>query len=276
MENEKAIITTLPRIMSNSKSTKKIIPTNSSPSSSSSSMPDNSNEYSNKALVRSGRSAVAFSRVNKPNNPFTTLLRSIINIISFPSIFPSCMGLNIASQLPIIPSLGRKVTGTLFGNRRGHVSFAAQNDPRSEPVFIIEFAVSTSSLVKEMSSGLVRIALECEKGSAGQQTRGRPPRLFSEPKWTMYCNGRKCGHALARACNDSDWHVLGTVQSVSVGAGVIPVVEDGENGGASEGELLYMRAKFERVVGSRDSEAFYMLNPDGNGGPELSIFFLRI
>jgi uncharacterized protein (TIGR01570 family) len=39
---------------------------------------------------------------------------------------------------------------------------------------------------------------------------------------------------------------------------------------------MYMRAKFERVVGSRDSEAFYMINPDGNAGPELSIYLLRV
>lgn len=57
---------------------------------------------------------------------------------------------------------------------------------------------------------------------------------------------------------------------------MIPVVEDGKKKGPSEGELLYMRARFERVVGSRDSEAFYMINPDGNGGPELSIFLLRM
>lgn len=129
--------------------------------------------------------------------------------------------------------------------------------------------MSTASLVKEMSSGLVRIALESEKAP------GRSGRLFHEPTWSMYCNGRKSGYAVTRACTESDWHVLSTVQSVSVGAGVIPVVEDAKSGG-SEGELLYMRAKFERVVGSRDSEAFYMLNPDNNGGPELSIFLLRI
>jgi hypothetical protein len=29
-------------------------------------------------------------------------------------------------------------------------------------------------------------------------------------------------------------------------------------------------------VGSRDSEAFYMMNPDGSGGPELSIYLLRV
>lgn len=122
-----------------------------------------------------------------------------------------------------------------------------------------------------MSSGLVRIALECEKSGSG-----RVGKLFYEPTWTMYCNGKKCGYATSRRCNESDWHVLSTVQSVSVGAGVIPVVEDARKHGVSEGELLYMRARFERVVGSRDSEAFYMLNPDNNGGPELSIFLLRL
>ncbi|CAI0552624.1 unnamed protein product [Linum tenue] len=39
---------------------------------------------------------------------------------------------------------------------------------------------------------------------------------------------------------------------------------------------MYMRARFERVVGSKDSEAFYMMNPeDGSGGPELSLYLLR-
>lgn len=142
-------------------------------------------------------------------------------------------------------------------------------------MLIIELAVSTSALVREMSSGLVRIALECEKRAL--VARGnKVAKLYSEPIWTMYCNGRKCGYAPARECTQSDWHVLSTVQSVSVGAGVIPVVDDGKKGGVGEGELLYMRARFERVVGNRDSEAFYMMNPDGNGGPEFSIFLLRI
>lgn len=159
------------------------------------------------------------------------------------------------------------------------MSFAVQYDPRSAPVLIIELAMSTAALVKEMSSGMVRIALECEKAKQRHsrvRARGGDGKLFNEPSWTMYCNGRRCGHATSRGCSDSDWHVLSTVQSVSVGAGVIPVVEDGGGGGRSEGELLYMRARFERVVGSRDSEAYYMMNPDGNGGPELSIFLLRI
>lgn len=135
--------------------------------------------------------------------------------------------------------------------------------------------MSTSSLVKEMSSGLVRIALECQKVPGPEKRK-----LFQEPKWNMYCNGRKCGgYAMLRSCSELDSFVFSTVRSISVGAGVIPVVDNcglkGSNE-ASEGELLYMRAKFERVVGGRDTEAFYMLNPDGNGGPELSIFLLRL
>ncbi|XVF07200.1 hypothetical protein REPUB_Repub06bG0118200 [Reevesia pubescens] len=221
----------------------------------------------------------SIQRFHNVNSRFSSLLRSVLKIIAFPNIIPTtCKWLTLPTHLSITPSLGRKVTGTLFGHRRGHVSFAVQDDPRSEPVLILELAMSTSSLVKEMSSGLVRIALECEKVS------GRPPlqpgqtgRLFHEPMWTTYCNGRKSGYAVMRTCTESDWHVLSTVQSVSVGAGVIPVVEDARKGGGSElGELLYMRARFERVVGSRDSEAFYMMNPDNNGGPELSIFLLRI
>ncbi|CAA0812764.1 Protein MIZU-KUSSEI 1 [Striga hermonthica] len=201
----------------------------------------------------------------------SSLLRSLLSVLALPTcrwlgnIPPPAGGFIPAAAAP---SLGRKVTGTLFGRRRCHVSFAVQDDPRSEPALVIELAVSTSALVREMSSGLVRIALECER-------RPPAPALYGEASWTMYCNGRKCGYAAGRACAESDRHVLRTVGTVSVGAGVIPV-SDGGGEEAAEGEVMYMRARFERVVGSRDSEAFYMLNPDGGGGPELSIFLLRI
>lgn len=75
--------------------------------------------------------------------------------------------------------------------------------------------------------------------------------------------------------------MLRAVEPVSMGAGVIPAAKETVgngfgSGGEGEGEMMYMRARFERVVGSRDSEAFYMMNPDGNGGPELSIYLLRV
>lgn len=275
MRNRQVVAaSSLPR-SSSCRSTQGIIPAYYSRSSSTS-VPDPSGEFADRSLIVKGTagssSPISFQRFNRTRYGFSSLLKSFFNIISFPAILPTCRWLNITTQLSITPSLGRKITGTLFGNRRGHVSFAVQENPRSEPVSVIELAVTTASLVKEMSSGLVRIALECEKIAP---SRARPTtRLVNEPMWTMYCNGKKCGYALSRAFTESDWHVLSMIQSISVGAGVIPVVEDGRK--SSEGELLYMRARFERVVGSRDSEAFYMMNPDGNGGPELSIFLLRI
>ncbi|XP_020098485.1 protein MIZU-KUSSEI 1-like [Ananas comosus] len=153
--------------------------------------------------------------------------------------------------------LGPRLTGTLFGPRRGHVRLAFQVDPRACPALLIELATPTSALVREMASGLVRIALECERGSRVVAGGGGS-------------RGKKCGFAVRRECGPGDWRVLRAVEPVSTGAGVLP----GDPGSA--GEMMYMRARFERVVGSRDSEAFYMMNPDHSGGPELSIYLLRV
>ncbi|KAJ4835170.1 hypothetical protein Tsubulata_033839 [Turnera subulata] len=171
--------------------------------------------------------------------------------------------------------LGSKVVGTLFGYRRGRVHFAFQDDPKTSPAFLIELATPTSLLVREMASGLVRVALECEK-----KPGKKAGKLLEEPLWRTYCNGKKCGYATRRECRDEDWKVLKAVEPVSMGAGVLPAGSN-NNGGAGAGgpelgELMYMRARFERVVGSKDSEAFYMMNPDGSGGPELSVYLLRV
>lgn len=194
----------------------------------------------------------------------TILCRSILQFLQPASFIPCSKWLALPSGRSDYPSLGNRVTGTLFGNRKGHVHFAVQEDPRAQPVLLLELSTPTNSLVKEMASGLVRIALECERS----QNRGK---LFLEPVWTMYCNGRKAGYAIKRSCSETDVQILSIVQAVSMGAGVLPMDE-----GGPDCELMYMRARFERVVGSKDSEAFYMMNPDGTGGPELSIFLLRI
>ncbi|RZC83453.1 hypothetical protein C5167_046238 [Papaver somniferum] len=217
---------------------------------------------------------------------FFSIIRSFFRCTSICKLFPSysCHWINLPSKVLAIapssssPNLGRKFTGTLYGHKKGHVNFAVQHDPKSEPVLLLELGTSTAMLVKEMSSGLVRIALECEKKPSDQTNGGRgrsTGKIFQEPMWTMYCNGKKYGYAVSRTCSESDWHVLNTIQTVSAGAGVIPM-DKARMENWSDGELMYMRAKFDRVVGSRDSEAFYMLSPDGTGGPELSIFLLRI
>lgn len=175
------------------------------------------------------------------------------------------------SSLPF--GLGPKVVGTLFGYRRGHVHFAFQKEPTSQPAFLIELATPISNLVREMASGLVRIALECDKEKKEEGNNKKGLRLLEEPVWRTYCNGKKCGFATRRECGPKECEILKSLEKISMGAGVLPA-EAGSDGG--DGEIMYMRAKFERIVGSRDSEAFYMMNPDSNGAPELSIYLLRV
>ncbi|KAF2619057.1 hypothetical protein F2Q68_00040960 [Brassica cretica] len=152
------------------------------------------------------------------------------------------------------------VSGTFFGHRRGRVSFCLQEDASvgSSPLLLLELAVPTAALAKEMDqAGVLRIALECDRRRSTNSSNSRVPSIFDVPVWSMFCNGRKMGSAVKRK----------TMQSVSVGAGVVPLDE--------EEQTLYLRAKFERVTGSSDSESFHMMNPGGRYGQELSIFLLR-
>ncbi|KAK4260900.1 hypothetical protein QN277_003961 [Acacia crassicarpa] len=168
---------------------------------------------------------------------------------------------------------GTRVVGTLFGNRRGRAHIAFQEDPKSHPPFLVELPTPTSVLVREMASGLVRIALECEKKKI--KKKNKKEKLVEEPVWISYCNGRKCGHANKVECGEEEWKILKAVEPITMGAGVIPATMCGGSVDG-EGEVMYMRARFERVVGSKDSEAYYLMNPDGSGGPELSVFLLRV
>ncbi|MCL7049168.1 hypothetical protein MKW94_020209 [Papaver nudicaule] len=121
-----------------------------------------------------------------------------------------------------------------------------------------------------MQHGLLRITLECDRVRSNSQSNNSARSLFLVPVWSMYCNGRKVGFAVRRQMTESDAAVFKLMQSVSVGAGVLPVSPKSE-----EGDLMYLRASFERVIGSVDSESFHMINPGGSSGQELSIFFLR-
>ncbi|KAI3416627.1 uncharacterized protein J3R85_015249 [Psidium guajava] len=194
----------------------------------------------------------------------------------FRSVFKSFPIINPACKIPVslhgsrAPEAhvhgGTRMTGTLFGHRKTRINLAIQDNPRSIPILVLELAVPTGKLLQDMGTGLTRIALECEKQPSGKT------KLIHEPIWTMYCNGRKVGYAVKREPSEDDLSIMQTLHAVSMGAGVLPTkVSD-----SPDGDLTYMRAQFERVVGSKDSETFYMMNPDGNNGPELSIFFVRI
>ncbi|KAJ9190533.1 hypothetical protein P3X46_001721 [Hevea brasiliensis] len=188
---------------------------------------------------------------------------------SFPIITPTC-------KIPV--SLhgnrlhdghihgGTRMTGTLFGHRKARINLAIQENPSSLPILLLELTISTGKLLQDMGMGLVRIALECEK-KPNEKTK-----IVDEPIWTMYCNGRKSGYGVKREPTDEDLIVMQILRVISMGAGVLP--DDGTE--HPDGELTYMRSHFERVIGSKDSETYYMMNPDGNSGPELTIFFVRI
>lgn len=134
------------------------------------------------------------------------------------------------------------------------------------PIFVIELPMPSSTFHKEMASDIVRIALESE-------TKTQKKKLLEEFVWAVYCNGRKMGYSIRRKhMSEDELHVMQLLRGVSMGAGVLPALGEKDSG---DGELTYMRGRFERVIGSKDSEAFYMINPDGSVGPELSIFFVR-
>jgi uncharacterized protein (TIGR01570 family) len=167
------------------------------------------------------------------------------------------------------PSLRSTVIGTFFGYCRGRISFCLHDESRTtaNPLLLLEFTVLTSYLAKEMRHSLLRIALECNLPCAGESTVCP---LFAMPVWSMYCNGRKVGFAVRRQMNEADAAVFRVMKSVSTGAGVLPGKVK-----KSEGELMYLRARFERIAGSVDSESFHMINPLGSTGQQLSIFLVR-
>lgn len=166
------------------------------------------------------------------------------------------------------------VIGTIFGHRRGgHVWFCVHHDRLSiKPTLLLELSIPTTTLIQEMSCGLVRIALEF-KDDSGESELSRCP-LHSVPVWNLYCNGRKLGFALRKKLNQQNRLLLKTMQSITVGAGVIPSGFASGFGSGSE-ELMYMRANYECVIGSADSESFHLINPDEGLGQELSVFLLR-
>jgi uncharacterized protein (TIGR01570 family) len=177
------------------------------------------------------------------------------------------------------------VTGTFYGHWRARITLAVQERPGSLPSLVLELGVPTGKLMQEASAGgHVRIALECEKKSTNKKSPpadgggGNVVRLLEEAMWTAYVNGRRVGYAVRREATEGDLAVMQLLSTVSVGAGVLPGDVVDAPAGEADGEVTYMRAGFDRVAGSKDSESFYMVSPEGDagGGTELSIFFVRV
>ncbi|KAH7851657.1 hypothetical protein Vadar_014879 [Vaccinium darrowii] len=130
---------------------------------------------------------------------FRSVLRSF-PIISTPSCkIPSLPGGVLPDSHRGSGSRNRVITGTLFGYRKGRVSLSLQENPRTLPTLVVELAMQTNVLQKEMSVGLVRIALECDKRPEKEKMK-----LLQEPMWAMYCNGKKIGYGVKREASEED------------------------------------------------------------------------
>ncbi|KAJ7945443.1 protein MIZU-KUSSEI 1-like [Quillaja saponaria] len=181
-------------------------------------------------------------------------------------------------HVPPQTTMATTLTGTIFGYRHGKVSFCIQTNSKStDPILLLELAVSTTTLAKEMQGGSLRIVLESASTSPcpGIGYSNISSNLLSTPVWAMYCNGRKVGYAIKRRASKSDLEALRVMDSVIVGAGSINGKELNNKEDDHEVQLMYLRARFQRVSGSANSQSFHLNDPEGNIGQELSIFFFR-
>ncbi|KAL5220519.1 hypothetical protein ABZP36_025232 [Zizania latifolia] len=205
---------------------------------------------------------------------------------SFPILpAPSCRGIPSLPHLPGLHGAGGAVrnhfhgstrtTGTLYGHRRARITIAFHESPGSPPALLLEIGVPTAKFIQDVSAaGMVRVTLECDKqqreAPAGEHAP--PLRLLDEPVWSAEVNGESIGYAARREAMEGDERVMRLLHATSMGAGVLPA----DMADPSDGELTYMRTHFDRVVGSKDAETYYMHNPEGCAtGPELTIFFIR-
>ena len=182
-----------------------------------------------------------------------------------------------------------RLTGTLFGYRDGRVSLSLQDNARCRPTLVVELALPTHALLRELGAHAgARIVLESEKhaepadaggdgagdGGASFKHHDDDGWVLEEPMWTMFCNGKRVGYAVRREPTEEDIAVLETLWAVTMGGGVLPGRSDVDG---PDGEVAYMRGSFEHTVGSRDSESLYMIAPQGGTtGPELAVFFVRL
>lgn len=210
---------------------------------------------------------------------------------SFPTIqAPSCRGMPSLHHLPGLygPGAGAvrshfhgatHATGTLYGHRRARITVAFHESPGTPPCLLLDITVPTAKFIQDVSAArMVRVTLECEKQQqhhhhhAADDAAAPPRRLLDEPVWAAEVNGESVGYASRREMTERDARVMQMLHATSMGAGVLPA----EMSHQHDGELTYMRAHFDRVVGSKDAETYYMHNPEGGAtGPELTIFFIR-
>lgn len=195
----------------------------------------------------------------KPQLRWWDLLRPIMALVApcwascYPPLFSTCK-----------PEIFT-VTGTIICSINSKVKLCIQEDVDSFPLIILDLPINMSELAGLMQCGTARIVLQCDLGL----DRSNEP-FLSAATWAMHCNGQKMGYAMRREVTGKDTLLLGTMRTISAGAGILPGKECGL------GQCKYLRGQFEKVVASNYSEAYHLIDPSGCLGQELSIFFLGI
>ncbi|CAN8283900.1 unnamed protein product [Cochlearia groenlandica] len=201
------------------------------------------------------------------------LLRSIIKLLiptcnstliqeleqENPNLCHKKLNNDIKSRTSSFRSSSLTVTGTIFGYRKGKINFCIQKSTNLD--LFLELAVPATVLAREMRGGKLRIVLEEQKGGSEKT---------ETPFWNMYCNGKNVGYARKRCPSKDDVAALTALSKVVVGAGLV----NGKELGRFDDELMYLRASFRRVCGWKEYESFHLIDPAGNIGQELSIFFV--
>ncbi|KAK1270343.1 hypothetical protein QJS04_geneDACA007706 [Acorus gramineus] len=156
------------------------------------------------------------------------------------------------------------VMGTIYGHRHGTIRFCVEyNDTHH---LLLDLGILTSLFAKEIDSGPLRIALECDADD--DDATWKP--LRSVPTWKVCLSGRSVGYAVKRWPTDDDRSIMDVVGWKTAAVGVIEAAAEEKD------EVVYMRGRFERVVGGGgNSETYHLMNPGGTPGDELSVFLIR-
>ncbi|GJN37912.1 hypothetical protein PR202_gb26912 [Eleusine coracana subsp. coracana] len=230
---------------------------------------------------------------HRPSSRPGRLIRTVRNAFrSFPVIQgPSCIAMppSLAHHLHVGGAALRghffhgatHATGTLYGHRRARITLAFHETPAAPPCLLLEICVPTAKFIQDVSAAgtMVRVTLECDRKQPPQLSQQHHQNhqqhsvpLLDEPLWAAEVNGESVGYAARREATERDERVMQMLHATSMGAGVLPA----EMAHPADGELTYMRVHFDRVVGSKDAETYYMHNPEGGDtAPELTIFFIR-
>ncbi|GJN06261.1 hypothetical protein PR202_ga23970 [Eleusine coracana subsp. coracana] len=224
---------------------------------------------------------------HRPSSRPGRLIRTVRNAFrSFPVIQgPSCIAMppSLTHHLHVGGAAlhghffhgATHATGTLYGHRRARITLAFHETPAAPPCLLLEICVPTAKFIQDVSAAgtMVRVTLECDKQpqQKSHHHHHHVP-LLHEPLWAAEVNGESVGYAARREATERDERVMRMLHATSMGAGVLPA----EMAHPADGELMYMRVHFDRVVGSKDAETYYMHNPEGGDtAPELTIFFIR-